>query len=196
MWIWLIIYVAPFLLAVIKLLRKRKNYKQQKSFQTWLYIVEIYYISILLTMVFTYFETGVFWLFNSEEGFETLLTRFFTAYALYQIFILIKTKLDNSADIDSYTSLKSLIELIKIYTPTKEYDVIIKLINQYEAGVMVENHAMINNHTLELFKIIKETNPKSAQYHQMLDECIITLEREIQILGMSWTESIFLNWGK
>ncbi|WP_312541400.1 hypothetical protein [Enterococcus sp.] len=190
--LWVAIYLFPFL-RLATLIRRKKTFSLQKKRQTWIYIIEIYYSSLFFTMLITKFEDNYFWLWNGENQIEVLLERFFLSFAIYQLFILVKRKLDSSAEIDSYNSMKVFcIRLLHL----KEHEDLVgiqTLIDHTRREIINNNQIMINERSLKVFEIIDNTNPGSSQFSATVQSLIVDLEHSIECESLYWMESFLLN---
>ncbi|MEC3942596.1 hypothetical protein [Enterococcus mundtii] len=189
--LWVAIYLFPFI-RLATLLRRKPKFPLQKKRQTWIYIIEIYYSSLFFTMLITKFEDNYFWLWNGENQLEVILERFFLSFAIYQLFIIVKRKLDSSAEIDSYTSMKVFcIRLLYL----KEHDDIAllkELIEFTRENNVNSNRTMTNEQSLKVFEMIDEISPESEQFSITIQGLIIDLEHLIERESLYWMESFLL----
>lgn len=192
---WYIIYLFP-IFAVIFLCLKKVTFSIQKKRQSWLYFCEIYYISLSLTMIFTKLQTDAFWLWESSEDLDTILNRFFLCYAIYQIFVLVKRKLDSSANSDSYQSLKNLINQLIICKESNIEIEYLKLIQAYEDEVIIKKSTMLNPKCLDSFNQVKiyDFNDENLLFALRINS--ERLDHAIQTESFSWVESFLLNFSK
>lgn len=144
-------------------------------------------------MIFTNLQTGVFWLWKSSENLDTILNRFFICYGIYQIFVLVKRKLDSSANADSYQSMKTFLNRLIIYKEADMNKEFVSLVKEYEDKIVIDKITMLNPICLDTFN-------KTKQYDFNDDKLIIFLKVEserldhnIQTEAFSWVESFLLN---
>lgn len=190
--LWTLLYFFPLAILIINCLRPI-SFRIQKKRQTWLYILEIYYPSLFLTMIFTFFQADYFWLWNTSETIDTLLERFFICYGIYQIIVIVKRKLDNSADIDSYQSLKALLAELIVYKETENIDRYTGLLKDFRGKVIEDSQSMLNQKTLAIFKDLENIEFDSLELLTFLKIHFEKLDHYIQSKSFHWTDSFFLN---
>lgn len=184
------IYLSPVLVLLILLLRT-SSYKIKKRRQVCLYFIEIYYVSLFLTMTITKIQNGYFFIWNGSISFDVFLDRFFISVATYQIFVLIKRKLDSSAEIDSYQAIKYLIERILLFKQFNSIHNINKELEIFEQKNIL--NPMLNKESKDIINQIKSYDYDTEDFEIFLSICIIDLEHRIQAESFSWTESFLLN---
>jgi hypothetical protein len=192
---WYIIYLFP-IFAVIFLCLRKITFTIQKKRQSWLYFCEIYYISLSLTMIFTKLQTDAFWLWESSEDLDTILNRFFLCYAIYQIFVIVKRKLDSSANSDSYQSLKNLLNHLIICKESNMENEYLKLIQLFEDKAIKDKPTMLNPLCLDTFNQMKEYDFNDKNLLFALRTNSERLDHAIQTESFSWVESFLLNFSK
>ncbi|MEB6088044.1 hypothetical protein MXF21_18180 [Enterococcus casseliflavus] len=189
--LWVAIYLFPFI-RLATLLRRKTKFSLQKKRQTWIYIIEIYYSSLFFTMLITKFEDNYFWLWNGENQLEVILERFFLSFAIYQLFIIVKRKLDSSAEIDSYTSMKVFCVRLLYLKEHDDIALLKELIEFTRENNVRSNRTMTNEQSLKVFEMIDEISPESEQFSITIQGLIIDLEHLIERESLYWMESFLL----
>lgn len=189
--LWVAIYLFPFI-RLATLLRRKQTFSLRKKRQTWIYIIEIYYSSLFFTMLITKFEDNYFWLWNGEKQLEVILERFFLSFAIYQLFIIVKRKLDSSAEIDSYTSMKVFCIRLLYLKEHDDIELIKELIEFTRENNVNCSRTMTNDQSLKVFEMIDEISPESAQFSITIQGLIIDLEHLIERESLYWMESFLL----
>lgn len=191
MLLWLFVYLVPCTLLVVLLFTK-STYPIQKKKQTWLYFIEIYYVSLFFTMLTTKIISGYFFLWNGNDSFDSLISRFFTSYAIYQIWVLVKRNLDNPADIDSYNATKMLVSIliscIEENDITKANLLFNNIVTNPDSSF---NKTMLNEECKDLINALKQ-QPISENMLLDLKIEIIKIDCTIGELSLSWNNSFLL----
>lgn len=193
--LWYFVYLVPLLFLFV-LTKTKTSYKIQKKRQTWLYFIEIYYISLFFTMLTTKVSDGFFFLWNGQPQYEIILERFFTAFAIYQIWILVTRNLNVSADLDSYITLKFLINRIIVALEADNISLAIDIRNDFTRKSHEIGHVMFNEESLKFISALEKETFDSDDMLVRLKLEVVNIELAIDSLSLTWNQSFLLNMFK
>lgn len=193
--LWYFIYLIPLLFLFV-LTKTKASFKIQKKRQTWLFFIEIYYISLFFTMLTTKISDGYFFLWNGQPQYEIILERFFTSFAIYQIWILVTRNLNVSADLDSYITLKFLINKIIVALEAGNTSLAINIRNDFLKKSNEIGHVMFNEESRNFINILEKENFESDDILIGLKLEIVNIELIIDSLSLTWNQSFLLNFFK
>lgn len=193
--IWLFIYAIPLLLLIV-LIKTKTSFIVQKKIQTWLYFIEIYYISLFFTMLTTKVTDGYFFLWNGQPQYEVISERFFTSFAIYQLWILVTRNLNVSADIDSFITLKSLLNKIIIALEANDISLALSIKSDFLDKVSKNKKVMFNEESLHFIELIKNNTFEDKNTITILKLEVVNIELSIDSLSLIWNQSFLLNFFK
>lgn len=190
--IWFLIYFFPLILLIV-LLKINSSFRIQKKRQTMIYFIEVYYISLFFTMLITKITDGYFFLWNGVPQYEVTLERFFTSFAIYQIWILVTRNLNVSADIDSFIALKSLINKLIISLEANDIVLANSIKSDFFDKLTDTDQVMFNEESLALLTALKDKSLEDNDTLIILKLEVTNLELAIESLSLTWNQSFLLN---
>lgn len=190
--IWIFIYFLPMLLLII-LIKTKTTFKIQKKRQTWLYFIEIYYISLFFTMLTTKVTDGYFFLWNGKPQYEIILERFFTSFAIYQVWILVTRNLNSSSDIDSFITLKSLLNKIIIALEADNTSLATSIKSNFLDILSKNEQVILNDECLKIIESVKDDTFNNKDALTKLKIEVTNIELAIESLSLTWNQSFLLN---
>lgn len=189
---WSIVYLLP-IFRIIYLIMRKTTFKIQQKRQSAVYFIEIYYISLFLTMIFSYIQSSYFWLWNNNEPIDNILNRFFVCYAIYQLMIIVKRKLNSSALVDDYQSVIHLLKTLILFKSTNNENAFKNTLMSFIENTTGQTSSMLSQSTQKKVIELSEIDFNEPNLLIKLELLLINYEHKKEIQSFHWIESFLLN---
>ncbi len=189
---WSLVYLLP-IFRIIYLIKRKTTFKIQQKRQSTVYFIEIYYISLFLTMIFSYIQSKYFWLWNNNEPIDNILNRFFVCYAIYQLMIIVKRKLNSSALVDDYQSVIHLLKTLILFKSTNNEIAFKNNLKYFIENTTGKNSSMLSQSSQEIVIDLSQIDFNDPNLSISLELLLINYEHKKEIQSFHWIESFLLN---
>lgn len=191
-------YAHPVILVFLSVRFRNKaseinKYRYTKAIQVFVYYLEVYYCSLVLMKIISLINDGYFFLWNSTNNLETTLNRLILCFTFYQILVIVVRKLNESAEIDSYTSIKTLIEYLivcKTYDNLTSYN---GYLGTFYNSQIHSQTSMLNSNSIQVLNEIQKLDFYSIGLLEQLELLKIRVHHEIEARSFHWLDSFLLN---
>lgn len=178
---------------------KKTKYGFQKFKQFMLYFIEMYTIIFIGISAITYFESGTYIFWQSDDSFFDYFQSGLAVYSTYQLFVFATLKLSVAADQDSYLAYKKILKVLlhnlNYDKPLDKFKVFLE--NNYDSPMFSNG---IKKSISNLIKVIKEYeiidgNEKEIYKNELISTInaqIIDVEHKLETYNLAWMSSILL----
>lgn len=204
---WIILLFLPLMFLIVlvvvgnRIFTKKTKYGFQKIKQFMVYFIEMYTVIYIGISAITYFESGLFIFWLSNESFFEYFQRGLAVYSVYQLFVFATLKLSIAADQDSYMAYKkALIMVLHHLDNDLSLEKLEDFLESNYESAMFSNE--VRSSLSRLIEVIKEYNiitddtekvKSKKELVMTINFQIIEVEHILQTYSLVWMSSFLLN---